>query len=84
MLHSSALGRCPPFYCADTVLEGPGTRARAPEDGDKKKRPGWGEPGRATLMRQFGGRFGGTRVTLQMVNCLSAFKGISKIFLENH
>jgi len=26
---------------------------------NKRRRPGWGEPGRHILMRQFGGRFGG-------------------------
>ena len=40
----------------------------------KRKRPGWGEPGRLILMRQFGGRFGGTRVHPKMVSGLKSFK----------
>ena len=51
------------------------TRARA-----KGKRPGWGEPGRFTLMRQFGGRFGGTRVFPEMVRAPAPFKRMVKNF----
>ena len=40
----------------------------------KENGPVGGEPGRFTLMRQFGGRFGGNRVRLNMVSDLARFK----------
>ena len=40
----------------------------------KENGPVGGEPGRFTLMRQFGGRFGGNRVRLKMVSGLARFK----------
>ena len=40
----------------------------------KENGPVGGEPGRFTLMRQFGGRFGGNRVRLEMVSGLARFK----------
>src|SRR3954453_7384885 len=49
--------------------------ASEPSRESKRKRPGWGELGRFTLMRQFGGRFGGTRVSPQMVSGLAGVKG---------
>ena len=40
----------------------------------KENGPVGGEPGRFTLMRQFGGRFGGNRVRLELVSDLARFK----------
>jgi hypothetical protein len=49
---------------------------RAPQKQKQKKDgPVGGEPGRHILMRQFGGRFGGIRVRLNMVKGLLRFKG---------
>ena len=47
----------------------PGSAERTKENG-----PVGGEPGRFTLMRQFGGRFGGNRVRLNLVSDLARFK----------
>ncbi len=58
----------------------PAQRMRRRRAGDKRKRPGGGNQAVFTLMRQFGGRFGGTRVFLEMVGSFIAFKGRSRIF----
>lgn len=62
-------------------------RRRGKRDWPKENGPVGGEPGRLILMRQFGGRFGGNRVSPEMVSDLAGVKrgrqGLRAILLRH-